>query len=152
MENIDKSNTENPRLGDADGRTDYCKKWRCQPKREITQRWRRENPHHSTGLLEARYICSFSVVVWTSPAESFLASGPARQMTIFLSLTTPGRLEQRSPNEGPRKTFCGPWRNLDIIWNCYVYDTVSLHCDMHACLRPLLSNRPRSTVNSGTAC
>jgi hypothetical protein len=26
---------------------------------------------------------------------------------------------------------------------------ISIYCDMHACLRPLLSNGPRSTVNSG---
>jgi hypothetical protein len=28
----------------------------------------------------------------------------------------------------------------------------TVYCDMHACLRPLLSNGPRSTVNSGNAC
>jgi hypothetical protein len=37
-----------------------------------------------------------------------------------------GTLEQRSPTGGPRETFGGPWRNLDIICNLYVYYTVSL--------------------------
>jgi hypothetical protein len=32
-------------------------------------------------------------------------------------------LHQRSPTGGPRKKFGGPWRNLDIICNFYVYYT-----------------------------
>jgi hypothetical protein len=36
-------------------------------------------------------------------------------------------IEQRSPTDGPRENFGGPWRNLDIICNCYVYYTVSLY-------------------------
>jgi hypothetical protein len=35
-------------------------------------------------------------------------------------------LEQRSPTDGPLATD-GPWRNLDIIFNFYVYYTVSLY-------------------------
>jgi hypothetical protein len=34
-------------------------------------------------------------------------------------------LRQRLPTDGPRETFGGPWRNLDIICNFYVYYTVS---------------------------
>jgi hypothetical protein len=34
-------------------------------------------------------------------------------------------LYQRSPTDGPRENFGGPWRNLDIICNVYVYYTVS---------------------------
>jgi hypothetical protein len=34
-------------------------------------------------------------------------------------------LIQRSPTDGPRENFGGPWRNLDIICNFYVYYTVS---------------------------
>jgi hypothetical protein len=37
--------------------------------------------------------------------------------------TTDGR---RTTN-GPRKNFGGPWRNLNIICNFYVYYTVSLY-------------------------
>jgi hypothetical protein len=33
-----------------------------------------------------------------------------------------------------------------------IYTATATYCDMHACLRPLLSNGPRSTVNSGNAC
>jgi hypothetical protein len=39
-------------------------------------------------------------------------------------------LNQRSPTggprttDGPRENFGGPWRNLDIICNFYVYYTV----------------------------
>jgi hypothetical protein len=36
-------------------------------------------------------------------------------------------LDQRSPTDGPRENFGGPWRNLDIICNFYVYYTVSLY-------------------------
>jgi hypothetical protein len=36
-------------------------------------------------------------------------------------------LVQRSPTDGPRETFGGPWRNLDIISNFFVYYTVSLY-------------------------
>jgi hypothetical protein len=32
-------------------------------------------------------------------------------------------LHQRSPTDGPRENFGGPWRNLDIICNFYVYYT-----------------------------
>jgi hypothetical protein len=44
-------------------------------------------------------------------------------------------IKKRSPTEGPRTTdyprekFGGPWRNLDIICNAYVYYTVSLYSD-----------------------
>jgi hypothetical protein len=38
-----------------------------------------------------------------------------------------GALVQRSPTDGPRENFGGPWRNLDIICNFYVYYTVSLY-------------------------
>jgi hypothetical protein len=41
----------------------------------------------------------------------------------------PYALEQRSPTGGPREKFGGPWRNLDIICNFYVYYTVSLYSD-----------------------
>jgi hypothetical protein len=36
----------------------------------------------------------------------------------------------------------------------HVFMTVSVlqYCDMHACLRPLRSNGPRSAINSGNAC
>jgi hypothetical protein len=34
---------------------------------------------------------------------------------------------QRSPTDGPRENFGGPWRNLDIICNFYVYYIVSLY-------------------------
>jgi hypothetical protein len=36
-------------------------------------------------------------------------------------------LEERSPTDGPRENFGGPWRNLDIICNFYVYYTVSFY-------------------------
>jgi hypothetical protein len=48
---------------------------------------------------------------------------------------------QRSPTNGPRTTeglreyFGGPWRNLDIICNFYVYYTVSLYTDSSSCHR-----------------
>jgi hypothetical protein len=51
------------------------------------------------------------------------------------------RLNQRSPTGGPRTTngprenFGGPWRNLDIICNFYVYYTVSLYSDSFSCHR-----------------
>jgi hypothetical protein len=38
-------------------------------------------------------------------------------------------LDQRSPTDGSRENFGGPWRNLDIICNFYVYYTVSLYSD-----------------------
>jgi hypothetical protein len=50
-------------------------------------------------------------------------------------------LKQRSPTSGPRTTdgsrenFGGPWRNLDIICNFYVYYTVSLYSDLSSCHR-----------------
>jgi hypothetical protein len=43
-----------------------------------------------------------------------------------LSLTgvrTTNSLHQRSPTGGPRENFGGPWKNLDIICNFYVYYT-----------------------------
>jgi hypothetical protein len=36
-------------------------------------------------------------------------------------------LGQRSPTGGPRENVGGPWRNLNIICNFYVYYTVSLY-------------------------
>jgi hypothetical protein len=36
-------------------------------------------------------------------------------------------LDQRSPTDGQRENFGGPWRNVDIICNVYVYYTVSLY-------------------------
>jgi hypothetical protein len=36
-------------------------------------------------------------------------------------------LDHRPPTDGPRENFGGPWRNLDIICNFYVYYTVSLY-------------------------
>jgi hypothetical protein len=33
-----------------------------------------------------------------------------------------------------------------------LYHERHLYCNMHDCLRPLLSNGPRSAINSGDAC
>jgi hypothetical protein len=47
-----------------------------------------------------------------------------------VSIETVYRLDQRSLTDGPRTTdenVGGPWRNLDIICNFYVYYTVSLY-------------------------
>jgi hypothetical protein len=38
------------------------------------------------------------------------------------------------------------------LWRNVIFEYLRMYCDMHACLRPLLSNGPRSTVNSGNAC
>jgi hypothetical protein len=40
---------------------------------------------------------------------------------------------QRSPTDGPRESFGGPWRNWDIICNVYVYYTVSLYSHSSSC-------------------
>jgi hypothetical protein len=45
----------------------------------------------------------------------------------FQRNTRPYILEQRSPTDGPRENFGGPWRNFDIICNFYVYYAVSLY-------------------------
>jgi hypothetical protein len=37
------------------------------------------------------------------------------------------------------------------LWYTYLFCNIQLYCDMHACLRPLLSNGP-SQVNSVDAC
>jgi hypothetical protein len=49
-----------------------------------------------------------------------------------------GILYQLSPTNGPRENFGGPWRNLDIICNFYVYYTVSLYSDSNITLILLL--------------
>jgi hypothetical protein len=60
-----------------------------------------------------------------------------------------GRLVQRSPTGGPRITdvprekFGGPWRNLDIICNFYVYYTVSLYSDSSSCHRHRIADNFR---------
>jgi hypothetical protein len=67
---------------------------------------------------------------------SVIAGNPTEARTEYLPNTTLehfrcgnllGALVQRLPNDGPREKFGGPWRNLDIICNFYVYHTVSLY-------------------------
>jgi hypothetical protein len=59
------------------------------------------------------------------------------------------RLYQRSPTggprttDGPREAFGGPWRNLDIICNFYVYYTVSLYFDSSSCHRKRIADNFR---------
>jgi hypothetical protein len=46
---------------------------------------------------------------------------------VFGLCPSSGVLKQRSPTDGPRENVGGPWRNLDIICNFYVYYTGSLY-------------------------
>jgi hypothetical protein len=59
----------------------------------------------------------------------------------FLNMAMNFRLEKQGP---------APRSSLKYLIKS-TYPEVK-YCDMHACLRPLLSNGPRSTVNSGNAC
>jgi hypothetical protein len=58
-------------------------------------------------------------------------------------------LRQRSPTggprttDGPRENVGGPWINLDIICNFYVYYTVSLYSDSSSCHRHRIADNFR---------
>jgi hypothetical protein len=41
---------------------------------------------------------------------------------------------------------------ISIQHKCQCNFETKLYCNMHACLRPLLSNGPSQQVNSGDAC
>jgi hypothetical protein len=41
---------------------------------------------------------------------------------------------------------------MPVCMNVCIYESMYAYCNMHACLRPLLSNGPRSAINSGDAC
>jgi hypothetical protein len=67
--------------------------------------------------------------------ETVTASAEVVTSALHCSVYISGRplfcsrcaLNQRSPTGGPRETFGGPWRNLDIICSFYVYYSVLLY-------------------------
>jgi hypothetical protein len=44
------------------------------------------------------------------------------------------------------------WKVIYLTLYLFDKESFELYCDMHACLRPLLSNGPSQQVNSGDAC
>jgi hypothetical protein len=94
--------------------------------------------HSSTHDLVSVSSADYVISLWECLAKLYTRSvhSPFRfHHSVLSSENNNNRLDswlshplyQRSPTGGPRENFGGPWRNLDIICNFYVYYTVSLY-------------------------